>query len=208
MALGARVREDLTWARRIRSTFVASGLNLTVGTGASDRWNRAVVIKLKGRAAADAWPDADSGASGCPDQCVQLAQRRPFEHNGSISLGAYLIMVTGLGSLSWSFLLRIHPSKPSQSSLTHPTWLIYHLVRLESIQVYCFEWLHLEALGDCVSLRISLVSLGGYRHLDGLVQQGSSSRGRCLSPAPIMVIMRGSWPFPGGKPKGTLVDCS
>jgi hypothetical protein len=70
------------------------------------------------------------------------------------------------------------------------------------------EWLHLEALGDCVLLRDSLVSLGGCRQLDGLVQRGSSSGGRCLSPAPIVVIVRGSWPFSGGDPKGTVVDCS
>jgi hypothetical protein len=38
--------------------------------------------------------------------------------------------------------------------------------------------LHLEALGDHVSLRDSLVNLGGYCHLDGLVQRGSSSRER------------------------------
>ena len=43
----------------------------------------------------------------------------PFKHKGSISLGAYKYMVTGLGSLSWLFLLRIHPSEPSHSSLTH-----------------------------------------------------------------------------------------
>ena len=28
-----------------------------------------------------------------------------------------------------------------------------------------------------------------------------------LSPAPIVVIVRGSWPFPGGAPKRTLVNC-
>jgi hypothetical protein len=70
------------------------------------------------------------------------------------------------------------------------------------------KWLHLEALGDCVSLRDSLVTLGGCCHLDSLEQRGSSNGGWWLSPAPIMVIMRGSWPFPGGEPKGTLVDCS
>jgi hypothetical protein len=69
------------------------------------------------------------------------------------------------------------------------------------------EWLHLEALDDCVSLRNSLVSFSGCCHLDGLVQWGSSSGGRWLSPAPIVLIVRGSWPFPGGKLKGTLVDC-
>ena len=67
------------------------------------------------------------------------------------------------------------------------------------------EWLHLEALGDCVSLRISLVTLGGCRRLDG---RGSSCGGRCLSPAPIVVIVRGSWPFPDRGPKGTLVNWS
>jgi hypothetical protein len=70
------------------------------------------------------------------------------------------------------------------------------------------ECLHLEALSVRVSLWDSLVTLGGYRHLDGLEQRGSSSGGRWLSPAPIMMIVRGSWPFPGGEPKGTLVDCS
>jgi hypothetical protein len=67
------------------------------------------------------------------------------------------------------------------------------------------EWLHLEALGVRVSLWDSLVTLGGCHHLDGLVQQGSSSGDWWLSPTP---IMRGSWPFPDRESKGTLVDCS
>jgi hypothetical protein len=67
--------------------------------------------------------------------------------------------------------------------------------------------LHLEALGVHVSLQDSLVTLGGCHHLDGLEQQGSSSGGWWLSQALIMVIVRGSWPFSGGEPKGTLVDC-
>ena len=54
------------------------------------------------------------------------------------------------------------------------------------------ECLHLEALGVHVLLWDSLVTLGGCRHLDGLEQRGSSSRGRCLSPALIVVIVRGS----------------
>jgi hypothetical protein len=33
----------------------------------------------------------------------------------------YINVVTGHGSLSWPFLLRIHPSEPSHSSLTHLT---------------------------------------------------------------------------------------
>ena len=70
------------------------------------------------------------------------------------------------------------------------------------------EWLHLEALGVRVSLWISLVTLGDCRYLDGLEQRGSLSGGWWLSPTPIVVNVRGSWPFPGGEPKGTIVDCS
>jgi hypothetical protein len=40
------------------------------------------------------------------------------------------------------------------------------------------ECLHLEAPGDCDTSWISLVTLGGCHHLDGLEQQGSSSEGR------------------------------
>ena len=54
----------------------------------------------------------------------------------------------------------------------------------------------------------ALGTLGGSRHLDGLEQQGSSSGYWWLSLALIMVIRRGSWPFPGREPKGNLVDCS
>jgi hypothetical protein len=54
------------------------------------------------------------------------------------------------------------------------------------------ELFHPEALGVGVLLRDSLVTLGGCRHLDGLVQRGSSSGGRCLSPVLIVVIVRGS----------------
>ena len=70
------------------------------------------------------------------------------------------------------------------------------------------ECLHLEALGVCVSLRDSLVTLGGCRHLDDLEQRGSLSGGRWLSPTSIVVIVRSSWPFPSGEPKGILVNCS
>ena len=53
------------------------------------------------------------------------------------------------------------------------------------------ECLHLEVLGIRVSLWDSLVTLGGCRHLDGLEQRGSLSGGWSLSPAPIVVIVRG-----------------
>jgi hypothetical protein len=39
------------------------------------------------------------------------------------------------------------------------------------------EWLHLVALRDCVSLWISLVTLGVYQHLDGLEQRGLLTEG-------------------------------
>ena len=81
-------------------------------------------------------------------------------------------------------------------------------MRLEENPSALLECLHLEALDVRVSLRDSLVTLGGCRHLDSLEQRESSSGGWWLSPALIVVIVRGSWPFPGGEPKGTLVDCS
>ena len=69
------------------------------------------------------------------------------------------------------------------------------------------ESLHLEALGVCASLRDSHVTIGGCYHLDGLEQRESSSGGWWLSLALVVVIVRGSWPFLGGEPKGTLVNC-
>ena len=53
-----------------------------------------------------------------------------------------------------------------------------------------------------------LVTLGVCRHLEGPVIGGSLSGGRWLSPAPIIVIVRGSCAFSGGAPKATLVDCA
>jgi hypothetical protein len=133
---------------------------------------------------------------------VLTESQRLYSCEGLIK-SPWLALAYSIGHFYWEYIL-----VSIAISLTHPTWLIHHLVRIESIQVYCFEWLHLEALGDCVSLWISLVTLGGCHHLDGLVQWGSSSRGRCLSLALIVVIVRGSWPFLGGELKDTLVDCS
>ena len=70
------------------------------------------------------------------------------------------------------------------------------------------ECLHLEALGVCVSLQDSLVTLGGCCHLDGLEQRGSLSEGWCLSSALIVVIVRGFVPSLVERRKVTLVDCS
>ena len=69
---------------------------------------------------------------------------------------------------------------------------MHHLCEIGVNPSVLLECLHLEALGVRDSLWDSLVALGGCCHLDGLEQRGSSSGGRCLSLAPIMVIMRGS----------------
>ena len=53
-----------------------------------------------------------------------------------------------------------------------------------------------------------VVTLGLCRLLDGPVIGGSSSGGRWLSLASIIVILRGSCAFPGGAPKATLVNCA
>jgi hypothetical protein len=167
-----------------------------------DHWNRAATVKCGGRAAASGELDPAPDVSRRPGKSPLLCLTALFH------LGCYKRWLASLGSYSWLFLLRIHPSEPSHSSLTHLAWLIHHLVRLESIQVHCFEWLHLEALGDCVSLWDSLITLGGCRHLDGLVQRGSLSGGRWLSPALIggfegvLCLLRGR------SRKATLVDCS
>jgi hypothetical protein len=50
-------------------------------------------------------------------------------------------------------------------------------MRLRENPSALLEGLHLEALGVCVSLQDSLVTLGGCRHLNGLEQRGSSSGG-------------------------------
>jgi hypothetical protein len=63
-------------------------------------------------------------------------------------------------------------------------------VRLGDNPSALLECLHLEALGVCVPLWDSLVTLGVCRHLEGLEQRGSSSGGWWLSPAPIVVIVR------------------
>jgi hypothetical protein len=86
-------------------------------------------------------------------------------------------------------------------------WFII-FVRLEENPSALLEWLHLEALGVRVLLQILFVTLGGWCHLDALEQQGLSSGGWWLSLASILVIVRGSWAFPVGELKGTLVDCS
>jgi len=77
--------------------------------------------------------------------------------------------------------------------------------------VHCIEWLHVEALSDCVSLWISLVTLGVCRHLDGLEQRGSLSGGWCLSPAPIGglwgVLVPSPWEITEDNSSGLRVAC-
>ena len=67
--------------------------------------------------------------------------------------------------------------------------------------------MHLEALGVRVLLRVSLVSLGGFHHLDGWSSGGGSARvGDCSWPSP--VIVRGVVPSSAERQKVTLVNCS
>ena len=63
------------------------------------------------------------------------------------------------------------------------------------------------ALGIRVALRILLVSLGGFHHLDGWSSgEGSAQVGDCSwSPS---VIVRGVVPSPAERRKVTLVNCS
>ena len=67
--------------------------------------------------------------------------------------------------------------------------------------MHLLEWLHLVALGIRVALRISLVSLGGCHHLDGLVQRRRIDMSWWLFVA-ISGDCEGSCTFPDGAPKG------
>jgi hypothetical protein len=58
------------------------------------------------------------------------------------------------------------------------------------------------------SAAVSLVTLGGCRHLDGLEQLVVIGMRWTLFVAIPIVVVRGSSPFPSGEPKGTLVGCS
>ena len=63
------------------------------------------------------------------------------------------------------------------------------------------EWLHLEALGIRVALRILLVTLGGCHHLDGSVQRWRIGTSWWLFVA-VSGDCEGSCTFPGGVLKG------
>jgi hypothetical protein len=184
----------------VRSLCGTSDLNLTVGIA----W-----LRLNTE---DTWPPCSNWmlAGLCPVTPIgvsgHFAEALPLTLTTLFHGGAYISGLANSCSLFCPFVSIIHPSEHSQHSLTHLAWLDHYIMRFKSIQVYCFEWWHLEALGDCVLLWSLLVTLGGFRHLDGLVQWGSSSRERCLFLTPM--ILRGSWPFLSGEPKCTLVDCS
>jgi hypothetical protein len=68
--------------------------------------------------------------------------------------------------------------------------------------VYLFEWLHLVALGDRCGYEF-LITLGGYRHLDGLEQQW-----RGLFVASSGDLVRGIAPSPVKRRNVALVNCS
>jgi hypothetical protein len=101
-----------TWGCCVRSCSAASSFHLTARELWLSHWRSTGVVESRGHVAASARPNARQGASGHPDWRVWSVRRgAPSEHNGSISLGGLYKRGTGLGSLSWPFLLRIHPSE-------------------------------------------------------------------------------------------------
>jgi hypothetical protein len=97
----------------------------------------------------------------CADSCSKRG-------NDSIHGALYLSPMAGSSSLSWPFALTKQPCELSQSLSTHLHHWFIIFVRLGENPSALLEWLHLEAHGVRVSLRVSLVTLGGYHHLDGL----------------------------------------
>jgi hypothetical protein len=117
----------------------ASGLDLCTSAEQVDHWRVDDASLKVGHVAKIPRSDARLGAADRSDRRIRSARvMLCVEPNGYISWGSYLSPLAGSCSLSWPFLLRIHPSEPSHSSLTHPRF-IHHLVILKSIQVYCFE---------------------------------------------------------------------
>ena len=124
-------------------------------------------------------PDAEvqrpvnlTDASGHPLLCPAK------EYNDSILWGL-LFKPHGRLKLILLAILHCHSNlvKLSQSPPTHLHHRFNIFVRLGENPRALLECLHLEALGVRVLLWISLVTLGGCRHLDGLEQRGSSSGG-------------------------------
>jgi hypothetical protein len=153
----------------------------------------------------DLWPDIGWRASGHVDQRVRSPRVTvQWGGNDSISFGSLYKRV----NRPWLFLLRIHPSEPSHSSLTHLDWLIHHLVRLENIQVHCFEcasrgtwWLCFAAEFACYSWSLPTPRwLGATRIVERRkVLVSDSNRGDC----------EGFLSLSHGRSRKTsLVDCS
>jgi hypothetical protein len=193
---------EQTRGHNVRSVVGASGLNLTVGIARPQLNAEATWLPSSDRTLAGLCPFTLNSVFGRPELGYSVSPMALFRG------GLYLSPMAGSSSLTWPFALTLQPCELSQSPPTYLHHWFIIFVRLGVNPSALLEWLHLEALDDCVSLRVSLVTIGGCRHLDGLVQRGSSSRGRWLSLAPIVVIVRGSWPFPGGELKCTLMDCS
>jgi hypothetical protein len=79
---------ERTWLWHVRSSCGASGCYLRRVGAATSRWPCAANVQTQGHVARIQGPDAISGTSGHPNQCVWSVRRVPhLDPNGSISWG-------------------------------------------------------------------------------------------------------------------------
>jgi hypothetical protein len=110
------------WMRRwcIRSCWASFGRLLSSSAGIADRWRSAAEVEC-----GDAWHASSDRTLGLvhPVSLTNVSSHPKFSTvRGPMALfigDPYVNMVASHGSLSWPFLLRIHHSEPSHSSLTH-----------------------------------------------------------------------------------------
>jgi hypothetical protein len=128
------------------------------------------MVERGGRVAADVWSDAGASASVKPtDTSGHIVEADSKEPMTLFRGDTYIRCLPSSSSLSWPFALTYQPCELSQSPSTHLHHWFIIFVRLGVNPSALLDWLHPEALGDCVSLWVSLVTLDGYRHLDVLV---------------------------------------
>jgi hypothetical protein len=114
----------------------ASGCGISTSSFRSPTSGRDLVVALNHSTIRDLWLTFEGGAmwrssgdrtlAACVRSLLTGVSGRPavsclLSPTALFHWGLYKRRVAGLGSLSWPFLLRIHPSEPRQSSLTHST---------------------------------------------------------------------------------------